>query len=145
MLQYISEESILVTGTRLELHYIIRNRDDALFLTTIEKLKSQLGDEFEAHLWITRLQPESDKDVPLPKYIAVHQGFASQPEEIGKSWHWWVPFTNRALERFINTQTKDEGMTYICGPQGLTDKLVSLYEEQDMHIDDGHVQIEKWW
>jgi predicted ferric reductase len=144
MLQYVSEESVLHSGSRVVFHYLIRSREEALFLEIIGKVNAYFGGLFEAHLWITR-QESGESQGFIPQSMSVHRQVASLPSEIGESWHWWKPFVDIALEPFNGRESKRESLVYICGPQGLTDKLVSLYAEHDMHIEDGHVQIEKWW
>jgi len=144
MLQDISEESVLSPETKLVLHYLIRHREEALFLETINKLKPSFGDRFVAHLWITRTESKHG-EVRFLNHVVVHQQFASSPDNVGQPWQWWSPFTSSTMEHFDTKENRAESLVYICGPRGLTDKLVLLYRENDMHIENGHVQIEKWW
>ena len=146
MLQYIQETQTLSPQTRIVLHYLIRLRQDALFIDTLSKVKHHLGSYFDGHLWITRKETATnDLSLPPEARLQIHRCTASSQTEIGRQWDWWDPFSDRVLEHFDTKEKRTKSLVYICGPQGLTDRLLDMYEEQGMNIRDGHVQVEKWW
>jgi NAD(P)H-flavin reductase len=145
MLRFISEEEPLRPRTRIVWHSLIKSRDQALFLDTLLKLKKHFGDSFDPHIWITRYESH----VPSPPYFSnafqVHRLEASSRGQFGQPWAWWSHFASSALEDLDTKEKREKSLVYICGPQGLTDKLVNLYKETGMSTEDGHVQVEKWW
>jgi predicted ferric reductase len=143
MLQYIREERILPEHTRLVLHYLIRLRNEALFLDQIDNIMDYFGDYFDGHLWITR--QEADSIDPLSSKLKVHRYVARSSDQIGQTWEWWNSFSDHALEHCDTKEKRDQSLVYICGPQGLTDRLLDMYREHGMDIEKGHVQVEKWW
>lgn len=145
MLRYLAEESVLSPYTRIIFHHLIRLREEALFIDQFSKIKGQFGDNLDLHIWITRQESPISQLYNFPSNINIHTRIASIPEQVGQTWHWWNPFTSQALEHFIHKDNHDRSLVYICGPQGLTDKLVDLYKDNGMTTEDGHVQIEKWW
>lgn len=145
MLQFIAEESILKSGTKIVLHYLIRSHEEALFLERISQLKQQYGDTFEGHVWLTRKISTSSSPPFSDSNLIVHKETTSTSDEVGQPCQWWERFTEDALEHFGTEYSKKTSLVYICGPQGLTDKLLISYEARNKHIDNGHVQVEKWW
>lgn len=145
MLRYIAEENALSSNTRIVFHYLIRLREEALFIDQLSKIKDQFGDFLDLHIWITRQELHTLHLPGFPSNMNIHKRTASTPEQVGQPWAWWNPFTSQALEHFVQKDDHSESLVYICGPQGLTDKLVDLYKDKGMKTEDGHVQIEKWW
>jgi ferredoxin-NADP reductase len=146
MLQYIREEDVLPRHSKIEVHYLIRLRKEALFANVLYEIKHQLAGFFEAHIWITRQESTVVDPSPLPEdSLTVHNHVASNSDQVGESWKWWDTFSSKALEHFDTKETRTRSLVYICGPQGLTDRLVEMYKEKGMHTEDGHVQVEKWW
>jgi ferredoxin-NADP reductase len=141
MLQHISEEDVISRNTKIALHYFVRSSEEVLFLEILEKVKARFGRLVDGHLWITRKQ---SKKIEIPDIgVRVHHQIADNPEEQGQSWGWWDSYTNTAMNP--DRENVRATLVYICGPPGLTDRLVSMYSEQGLHTQDGHVQIEKWW
>jgi ferredoxin-NADP reductase len=146
MLQYIREEQVLLQHSKVVLHYLVRLQDDALFIDVLSKLKNHSPIEFDSHLWITRQETAATKSsLPIDGTLQVHRHIASSENETGQSWDWWNSFSNQALEHFDTKEKRGKSLTYICGPQGLTDRLVDMYNERGLSTVDGHVQVEKWW
>jgi ferredoxin-NADP reductase len=144
MLRFINEEHPLKPNTRVVLHYLVRMRAETLFVDAINQIKESLGDLFDGHIWITRQETQ----LPNPSFPAglqVHHLEAFNENLVGQSWEWCASFSNYALEHFDIKERQEKSLVYICGPQGLTDRLVKVYEEHGMSTKDGHVQIEKWW
>lgn len=146
MLQHMQEAQILSPQTRIVLHYLIRLRQDALFIDTLSKVKHHFGSYFDGHLWITRKETATNDRSLLPEApLQIHRRFASSHAEIGQPWVWWDSFSDQVLEHFDTKEKRTKSLVYICGPQGLTDRLLDMYKEQGMDTRDGHVQVEKWW
>lgn len=146
MLRYIAEETVLPPDTRLVFHYLIRLREEALFFDHFTKIKERFGHLLDLHIWITRQEPAAQSLV-FPTGINVHAQVASSSQQIGQPWDWWDTFTNCAFEHFNHNHNDNDksSLVYICGPQALTDRLVDLYHAKGLTIEDGHIQIEKWW
>jgi ferredoxin-NADP reductase len=146
MLQYIQQAQVRSSQTKIVLHYLIRLRRDALFMDTLSKLKHHLGSYFDGHLWITRKETAiNDLSLPPGTHLQIHGHTASSQSEIGQPWNWWDSFSDRVLEHFDTKEKRTKSLVYICGPQGLTDRLLDMYKEQGVNTIDGHVQVEKWW
>jgi ferredoxin-NADP reductase len=146
MLQYIREEHVLSQHTKVVLHYLVRLQEDALFIDVLSKLKNQSSIDFDGHLWITRQEIAAIKSsLPIDGTFQVHRHIASSEKDTGQSWDWWNSFSDQALEHFDTQEKRDTSLTYICGPQGLTDRLVDMYKARGLSSVDGHVQVEKWW
>ena len=144
MLQFVSEEKILSNGTRIIVHYLVRKQDEALFMNEISAVKAQFGNLFEGHLWITR-QQSAKSSVQGEDVLEIHGKIASTDSEVGQSWNWWDSFQELALAKLDTPEEKKTRLVYICGPQGLTDRLVTLYQDRGLSTEDGQVQVEKWW
>jgi|SRR5277367_6020136 len=144
MLQFVSEENILSKGTKVVVHYLVRKREETLFLKEMAKVKGQFGNLFEGHLWITREEtatsPAQGDDV-----LEIHRKIASTDGEVGQSWNWWDPFQENAFAHLDTPDMRKSRLVYICGPQGLTDRLVTLYQDRGLSTEDGQIQVEKWW
>lgn len=146
MLQYICEERILSQHTKIVLHYLVRRRDEALFIDILSKVKQHFGGYFQGHLWITRQEAAvTDPYLSPDNALQVHSHLASSGCEVSQPWEWWDSFSSSALEYFDTKEKRDKSLVYICGPQGLTDRLVEMYKERGLNTVDGHVQVEKWW
>jgi ferredoxin-NADP reductase len=139
MLKYISEESLLQRSTEIELHYIMKSRDEALFLDEIQALMDR---RFRCHLWFTR--QEVSQESSINGGFSIHRKVASSDVDIGRRWEWWDLFLDITLQRLHSLEASDRSLIYLCGPQGLTDRLLGTYKgEAGMRED--NVQIEKWW
>ena len=146
MLQFIRQEQPLGPDARIVLHYLVRLREEALFHDAIYKIKQHFGNNFDGHIWITRQESHSPTQSPFSDDgIEIHYVEASGLHQVGQSWEWWNSFSSHALDHFDSKETRERSLVYICGPQGLTDRLVEMYKEHGMHTEDGHVQVEKWW
>jgi ferredoxin-NADP reductase len=147
MLRFIHEECPLKSGARIAFHYLVKAFDGALFVDDIYSIKAQFKDRFSGHIWITRQEAHVPDEPPLgtPDAIHKHRLEAADPDQVGQPWKWWDSFSHTALEHFHTPEKRQKSLIYICGPQGLTDRLVELYNERGLRTDDGHVQIEKWW
>ena len=145
MLQYISEGPVLPLQTPIVLHYLVRLREEALFLDILQRIKENLGERFQGHLWVTRGQMDVESPARSTQPLQVHTHIVSHASEVGQSWEWWNTFSNYSLEHFDTEEKRDKSLVYICGPQGLTDRLIEMYKDMGLHTEDGHVQIEKWW
>ena len=146
MLQYIQEEQVVSPHTRIVLHYLVKLQRDALFIDKLCKIKNHFGDLFDGHLWITRQETAiSDLSLPPETTLQVHRPIVYSQSEIGKPWGWWTSFSDHVLQHFDTMGKRAKSLVYICGPQGLTDRLLEMYKEQGMDTADGHVQVEKWW
>ena len=146
MLQSIREDQILSKHTTIVLHYLIRLHEEALFIDILSKIKNHFADDFDGHLWITR-QETANSDLPSSanNSLQLHRHFASSESEIGQPWNWWEPFLNQALKHFDTKENRNRSLVYICGPQGLTDRLLVMFKDKGVNTADGHVQTEKWW
>lgn len=146
MLQYIQQELVLPEKSQIVLHYLVRSREDILFLDELHSLKDTFGNHFDGNIWITRKQsPSLVNDLVTDTFLRFHTLAASTTSEVGESWDWWNSFSSRILEHLENRENGKKSLVYICGPQGLTDRLVDMYKERGMTTSGGHVQIEKWW
>jgi len=145
MLEYVSEENILHRNARIALHYIVKSSEDALFLETISRLKRRHLHAFTAHLWITRQVKALETSSSLSDYVFAHQQEAVSEEKIGQPWSWFDSFEISATDGISTREERDVSLVYICGPQGLTDRLVDIYKDRGLDLIAGHVQIEKWW
>jgi predicted ferric reductase len=146
MLQYICEESVLSKHTKVALHYLVRRNQQALFLNKLANVRHFLGNSFDGHLWITRQETAfPDQSVLSGGILTIHAHIASTPDQVGQPWEWWDCFSKHALKQFKTKDNRDKGLVYICGPQGLTDRLWEMYKESGMDFKTGHIQIEKWW
>ena len=146
MLQYIHEQTILKTTAKLVFHYLIGLRRNALFVDTLFNIKRHFGDSFDAHIWITRQEPVTTDPSPfIDDLLTIHNYYTSELDQVGETWDWWDLFINHSLQHFETKNHKGSSLVYICGPQGLTDKLVDLYQEKGIYAKEGHLQIEKWW
>jgi len=145
MLRAICEDASVHPSTKIAFHYLVRLRNEALFLDTIAEIKQCFGDRFDGHLWITR-QTDSDRDIGVEDLsVQIHKQVAPAESEVGKPWGWWDQFLQLAMEDFDTYKKRATSLAYICGPQGLTDRLLDVYEQQGMTTKSGHVQVEKWW
>jgi len=145
MLQSMCEEDHLHHAAKVVFHYLVRIQEEALFLDTIAEIKQQFGDRFEGHLWVTR-QEDGQEKVNLKDHpLQIHRKLAATIPDEGKPWDWWDSFLKMAIARFGTEEERARSLAYICGPQGLTDRLVDVYEKHGMSATMGHVQIEKWW
>jgi len=135
---------MLSKDTHVIVHYLVRKREDTLFLKEISKVKGQFGNLFEGHLWITR---EEAAKSPMQKdeALEVHRKIASTDGEVGQSWNWWDSFQENTVTHLDTPDERKSRLVYICGPQGLTDRLVELYQKRGLSTEDGQIQIEKWW
>lgn len=143
MLRYICEEHILRPDAKIVLLYLVRQLEEALFMDILSDVKRRFGNRFDCHLWITRQSPSSI--TPFSNNVTLHSRQAVSTESVGETWDWWDSFLDTALEGFDSKTRRDKSLVYICGPQGLTDRLVELYKDRGLQTDDGHVQVEKWW
>ena len=146
MLRYISEEDVLPSNARIVFHYLIRLGEEALFIDQFTKIKEQFGELLDLHIWITRRESVTAQSrLEFPAHLKVRAQIASTPQEVGNPWDWWHNFTTQTMEHFDHTNNHNKSLVYICGPQALTDRLVDLYKLKGLGIEDGHIQIEKWW
>jgi len=145
MVRYMAEENVLPSDARIVFHYLLRLREEALFLDQFTKIKQQFGDLFDLHIWITRQESDVAQSPEFPGHLNIHAQVASMSQQIGQPWDWWNTFTTKALEHFTHTDNHNQSLVYICGPQALTDRLVDLYKLKGLSTQDGHIQIEKWW
>jgi hypothetical protein len=113
-------------------------------MDALSEIKRHLGNLFDCHLWITR-QETATSNSSSHDNITVHRHQAATLEQAGTPWEWWTLCLDQALEHFDTKDYRDKSLVYICGPQGLTDKLVEVYKERGLLTSDGHVQVEKWW
>ena len=141
MLKCISEERLVQQATQVELHYITKSRDEALFLDKMCEVMNNLGDRFKCHLWFTRQEIFAQNS--LKENFILHRTIASSDDDVAQRWEWWNLFLEDTLRHLDNMEKRDRSLIYICGPQGLTDRLLDTYKRQGMK--DGSVQIEKWW
>jgi len=145
MLQAIGEDVSVHPAAKITFHYLVRQRNDALFLDTIAEIKQYFGNRFGGHLWITR-QTDSNGDVSVNNFsVQIHKQIALAESEVGKPWGWWDQFLQMAAQDFDTYEKRAMSLAYICGPQGLTDRLVDAYEQLGMSTKSGQVQVEKWW
>jgi ferredoxin-NADP reductase len=144
MLRYIREERILRSDARIVLHYLVRQREETLFTDVLSEIKGHLGNRFDCHLWITRQENPSTSSLPSINF-ELHARQAAMTDQVGQKWEWWNSFLDDALEHFDTENNRDKSLVYICGPQGLTDRLVEIYKDRGLMTEDGHVQVEKWW
>src|SRR5271170_4851157 len=138
MLQFASEENVLSKGTKVVVHYLVRKQEETLFLNEISKVKGQFGNLFEGHLWITR-QETSTSSAKEEDVLEVHRKIASTDGEVGQSWNWWDSFQESALVNLDTPEQRKSRLVYVCGPQGLTDRLVTLYQDRGLSTEDGQV------
>ena len=143
MLQFVSEENVISHDTRIIFHYLVRRQEETLFLNEISKVKAHFGTEFECHLWITRQEPMNS--AAEQNVLEVHRKIASMEDQVDETWNWWDSFQKTALANIDTQEERKARLVYICGPQGLTDRLVRLYHDRGLHTEDGQVQVEKWW
>jgi len=143
MLQYINEGNISPKTTKIVLHYLVRSRESALFLEMLRMIKNNFGNVFDAHIWITR--KELEKSFMHDDRLTFHRGVTYIPDEEGQPWEWWNSFAGCAMEHFRVNENIKHSLVYICGPQGLTDRLLLMYERHGFCIDGDHLQVEKWW
>jgi NAD(P)H-flavin reductase len=113
-------------------------------MDALSEIRSHFGNVFDCHLWITRQETAASDSASHDK-ITIHRHQAATPEQAGNPWEWWASFSDQALEHFDTKDNRDKSLVYICGPQGLTDRLVEVYKERGLQTSDGHVQVEKWW
>jgi ferredoxin-NADP reductase len=145
MIQSMCEEDVVHRTAKVVFHYLVRVQEEALFLDIIANVKQQFGDRFEGHLWVTR-QDNGGKSVNLEDHsLRIHRQLASTGSDEGQPWGWWDSFLKMAIARFDAEEERAWSLAYICGPQGLTDRLVDVYEKHGMSTSTGHVQVEKWW
>ena len=144
MLQSFSEESLLSESTRIVVHYLVRKQEETLFLKEMSKVKNRFGSRFKGHLWITR-QTGENSFTQQEAILEIHSLVASTANRVGRPWDWWDSFREQAVAKLDTPQARKSRLVYICGPQGLTDRLVTLYENRGLSTKDGQVQIEKWW
>lgn len=146
MLQHICEGAVLVRHAKIILHYLIQRNEQALFLNKLSIAKHHLGNRFDGHLWITRQETALSDQGPLSgNILTVHTHTASTSDQVGRPWEWWNCFSKHALDPFSTKENRDRSLVYICGPQGLTDRLWEMYKDAGMNAEAGHVQVEKWW
>jgi NAD(P)H-flavin reductase len=112
-------------------------------MDALSEIKNHLGNLFDCHLWITRQETAASNSASHE--ITMHEHQAATTEQVGTPWEWWTSFSNHTLEHFDTKGNRDKSLVYICGPQGLTDRLVEVYKERGLLTSDGHVQVEKWW
>jgi NAD(P)H-flavin reductase len=110
----------------------------------LSDIKGHLGDRFDCHLWITRQENPSTSSLPSNNF-KLHACQATITDQVGQNWEWWNTFLDNALEHFDTKINRDKSLVYICGPQGLTDRLVEMYKDRGLMTEEGHVQVEKWW
>ena len=145
MLQAIGEDVSVHPFAKITLHYLVCQRNETLFLDTIAEIKQCFGDRFGAHLWITR-QTDSNGDVSIDDLsVQIHKQVALAESEVGQPWGWWDQFLPMATQDFDTYEKRATSLAYICGPQGLTDRLLDAYEQLGMSTKSGQVQVEKWW
>ena len=146
MLRYIWQEQLLSQRTRVVLHYLVRHQKEALFLDVLSKVKQHFGSQFDSHLWITRQGPSTNNPLLIfDDVLWIHKCNASSEDDAGQSWKWWDSFSNLALDHFDTDDKRRKSLVYICGPRGLTNRLIDMYKEVGMDTINGHVQVEKWW
>jgi len=146
VLRYIREEQGVRPGTRIIIHYLVRLRGEALFADELSNLKTHFDDLFEGHIWLTRQESPAADPSLLPSHgLIIHNCETSDPGKVGESWEWWNSFSELALSHFDTKEHRQSSLVYICGPQGLTDRLFETYKDHGMDGKDGQLQVEKWW
>src|SRR5438876_5010083 len=110
MLQHIYEERIVRSHTRIVVNYLVRLREEILFLNYLSKAKHQFGRYFEGHLWLTRQETITYDQSTLPDDIfQIHRHVAASETDEGKRWDWWDSFAKQAVEHF-NTEERDKSL-----------------------------------
>lgn len=143
MLQFVSEENVMSPDMRIVVHYLVRRQEATLFIDEISKVKTRFENRFECHLWITRQEVGNS---PIEDDVfGIHRKIASMESQVGQTWNWWDSFQGMVLANLDTPEARKSRLVYICGPQGLTDRLVTLYHDRGMSTEDGQVQVEKWW